>query len=510
MKLRFLKALCAALLPALLLSACWQDLPASENPSLPIAEETEDPQSAEDRTLPERFALPYAPDQTLDPVTCTDGMQQVVASLLCEGLFRLGPDFEPEPWLCASYTYDAASYTYVFTLRSGVTFSDGSPLTAADVKATLDRARNSVRYRSRLSQVSRITASGETVTITLSGPNTGFPALLDIPIVKSGTEDAPVGTGPYLLSTEETGSWLVANQSWWQGASLPVDRIALVEAGDQETMLYRFSSHEVQLVTVDLIGTSPVSVTGNVTYLDADTTVLHYLGCNTARAPLDDPALRSCLWSGINHSHLVSAFLSSHGTASQFPVSPASPLYPSALEESYSLAAFSDALEELGLSSSRTLTLLVNEENSFKVSAAQEIADTFTAAGLPVTVRALPWEEYAAALAAGNFDFYYGEVRLSADWDLSALLGTGGSLNYGNWADPQTDQLLAAFSAATDLTAAMEDLCAYLRQQAPILPICFKSTSVLVQADVVEGLEPTAAEPLYNFPACTVRLRDAS
>ena len=510
MKLRPFKALCAALLPALLLSACWQDLPASENPSLPIAEETEDPQSAEDRTLPERFALPYAPDQTLDPVTCTDGMQQVVASLLCEGLFRLGPDFEPEPWLCASYTYDAASYTYVFTLRSGVTFSDGSPLTAADVKATLDRARNSVRYRSRLSQVSRITASGETVTITLSGPNTGFPALLDIPIVKSGTEDSPIGTGPYLLSVEESGSWLVANQSWWRGAALPVDRIALVEAGDQETMLYRFSSHEVQLVAVDLIGTSPVSVTGNVTYLDADTTVLHYLGCNTTRAPLDDPALRSCLWSGINRSHLVSAFLSSHGTASQFPVSPASPLYPSALEETYSLAAFSDALEELGLSSSRTLTLLVNEENSFKVSAAQEIADTFTAAGLPVTVRALPWEEYAAALAAGNFDLYYGEVRLSADWDLSALLGTGGSLNYGGWADPQTDQLLAAFSAATDRTAAMEDLCAYLRQQASILPICFKSTSVLVQADVVEGLEPTAAEPLYNFPACTVRLRDAS
>src|SRR5699024_2621694 len=44
MKLRPFKALCAALLPALLLSACWQDLPASENPSLPIAEETEDPQ----------------------------------------------------------------------------------------------------------------------------------------------------------------------------------------------------------------------------------------------------------------------------------------------------------------------------------------------------------------------------------------------------------------------------------------------------------------------------------
>ena len=509
MKLRFLKALCAALLPALLLSACWQDLPASEDPSLPIAEETEDPETAEDRTLPEQFALPYAPDQTLDPVTCADGMQQVVASLLCEGLFRLGADFAPEPWLCTNYTYDAASYTYVFTLRSGVTFSDGSPLTAADVKATLDRARNSVRYGSRLSQVNRITASGETVTITLSGPNTGFPALLDIPIVKSGTEDAPVGTGPYLLSTEETGSWLVANQSWWRGAALPVDRIALVEASDQETMLYRFSSHEVQLVTVDLTGTSPVSVTGDVTYLETGTTVLHYLGCNTARAPLDDPALRGCLWSGINRSHLVSAFLSSHGTASQFPVPPASPLYPTALEKPYSLTTFSAALDALDLPS-RTLTLLVNEENSFKVAAAQGLAENLTTAGLPVSVRALPWEEYTAALAAGNFDLYYGEVRLTADWDLSALLGTGGALNYSRWADPQTDQLLAAYAAATDRTAAMNALCAYLREQAPIIPICFQSTTVLVQSGVVEGLEPTAGEPFYNFPDCTVHLRESS
>ena len=501
------KRLRRALLPLLLtglLCGCWQELP-EEEPSLPIQEEPED---AADSALPEHFSLPYDPEQTLDPVTCADGMQLVAASLLGEGLFRLGPDFTAEPWLCESYTYDSDSYSYVLTLRSGITFSDGSPLTAADVKATLDRARSSQRYGARLSDVTRITAGEGTVTITLSGPNTGFPALLDIPIVKAGTEDLPVGTGPYLLSAEEAGLWLVANQSWWRGGGQPVDRISLVEAGDQETMLYRFTSHEVQLVTADLTGTTPVSVTGNVRYLDADTTVLHYLGCNTARAPLDDPAVRRCLGSGLDRSHLVSAFLSSHAAASQFPVSPRSPLYPAQLEEPYSLADFTAAAEALDRSTRRTLTLLVNEENAFKVAAAREIAENFTAAGIAVTVRALPWAEYTAALAAGNFDLYYGEARLSADWDLSALVGTGGALNYGGWSDPQTDQLLAEYAAAADRAAALERLCRHLGEQAPILPIAFKSTSVLVQANVVEGLDPTAAEPFYNLTDCVIHLRE--
>ena len=112
-----------------------------------------------------------------------------------------------------------------------------------------------------------------------------------------------------------------------------------------------------------------------------------------------------------------------------------------------------------------------------------------------------------AALAAGNFDLYYGEVRLPANWDLSALVGTGGSLNYGGWADPQTEQLLAACAAAEDRAAALSDLCAYLQQQAPILPLCFKSSSVLYQTGAVSGLTPTAAEPFYDLPSCQIHLR---
>lgn len=504
MKRHVCRLLCLFLLPALLLSGCWQeDLPDEED-LFPAEDLTEEVPSS-NVILPELLSLPYAPKLTLDPITCSDGMQQVVSSLICEGLFRLGPDLEPTPWLCESYTYDAATFTYVFTLRSGVRFSDGTPLTGSDVKAALTRAKSSQRYGSRLAQVVSMSAGERTVTVTLSAANSGFPALLDIPISKTD-DNIPIGTGPYRFAYEDGSARLLANQSWWQGIHQPVSRIALVEAGDQDTMLYRFTSHDVQLITADLVGTDPISATGSVVYQDVDTTVLHYLGCNVNREPLNEASFRQLLSRGIDRTTLVSAYLSGHGTAAQFPVSPVSPLYPQTLETAYSHAELSSALAETGYSG-RTLTLLVNEENSFKCAAAQEIARNFTSAGLPMTVSVLPWAEYTAALAAGNFDLYYGEVKLSADWDLSALLGTGGTLNYGGWTDLTTDQLLASCAAATDRTAAMKRLCAHLQNQAPILPICFKSTSVLMQSNVFEGLTSTMTEPFYNLTECIIHLK---
>lgn len=501
--------LLALTLPLLLLTGCWsEELPDDSHSDLfPIQEELEVPEP--EPLLPTAFSLPYTPGQTLDPLTCPDGMQQVVSSLLYEGLFHLDHAFQPQNQLCESFTYQPDTYTYVFTLRSGIQFSDGSPLTGADVKATLNRAKKSARYQTRLSQVSRISATDRTVTVTLFGPNANFPALLDIPIVKAGSEwqTAPVGTGPYLLSQNEAVPCLVASQTWWQGSHQPVDRITLVEASDWDTMFYRFTSHDVQLITADLIGEKTISTTGKITFQDADTTILHYIGCNTNRAPLDQPAFRKALWMGFNRATIINAFLSGHGKAAQFPVSPASSLYPNALEVPYSRETFTVALSESGYTPARTLSLLVNMENPFKVSVADFIAQSLTDAGVPVTVKALPWEAYQSALSAGNFDLYYGEVRMSADWNLAPLLATGGTLNFSRWSDPGMDQLLHAYASSPDSKAAMEAICKQLRSQAPILPLCFSATSILMQSDVISGLRPTSYEPFYDLENCSIHLQ---
>jgi len=500
--------LCA--LAILLLTGCWQEeIPTESSPSLidegePVSEENQ-------VTMPEHFSLPYDPGHTLNPIHCPDGMQQVVASLLYEGLFRLTPEFEAEPWLCTDYSYDADTYTYVFMLRSDILFSDGTPLTGADVKSTLNWAKTSERYASRLSGVESVSADETTVTVVLNAPNTAFPALMDIPIIKAGTEveTAPIGTGPYLFSAETSGAWLIANQTWWNGTSQPTDRIALVEAADQDTKLYRFTSHNVQLITADLTGTSPIRATDSISYEDADTTVLQYLGCNTTLAPMDSAAFRRVLSAGINRSHITNAFLSGHGTAAQFPVSPVSPLYPADLESDYTPDGFASEVAALNYTPERTLTLLVNEENSFKVSIAEHLAESYTAAGIPMETRILPWADYIVALNTGDFDLYYGEVKLSADWNLSTLLASGAPLNYGGWANAQTDYLLTSALSAADRTAAMRTLYTHLQQYAPILPLCFKSTSVLMQTQVVSGLSPTMTHPFYNLNDCRIFLQSS-
>ena len=498
-------ALAAALLLALsLLTGCAQ-IDEAEEPLFPPEEDPAPEETA--AALPSAFSLPYLAGQPLNPLTCPDGMQQTAASLLYEGLFHLDGQFTPQPLLCASYTYDPEALTYVLTLRQGVVFSDGSPLTAADVRATLTAARSSARYAPRLADVKSISAGNGTVTLTLSRPNSALPALLDIPILKSGTEkkDIPTGTGPYLYDESSTPC-LLASQNWWQGGGQPVERIVLTETADAESMLYRFTSHDVQLLVSDLTGTDSVTVSGSVRCTDADTTVFQYLGINTAVKPLDDAAFRRCLSLGLNRQALVSGLLSGHARAAQFPVSPASPLYPSELDTAFSATAFADALAACKTRPARTLRLVVNSENAFKVSVAQQIAAAFTASGIPMEAMSLPWEEYTAALAAGRFDLYYGEVRLLADWDVSSLLATGGSLNYGGWSDAQCNQLLEACRSSADREAALNALYRYLRGQTPILPVCFKTVSALYESDVLEGLTPTAAEPFYDLNSCVIHL----
>lgn len=503
------------LLPALLLSGCWQDDVSDENTGIVDSSAATSASSSGGKaeiSLPNNLFLPYYPTQTLDPITCADGIQQTVGALLYEGLFELDQKFQPQKVLCTSSSYDPAALTWTFTLRSGVLFSDGTALTASDVTSSLNRARTAPRYQARLSGIASVSASGAaTVTVVLSAADSQLPALLDIPIIKSGTEGnlVPTGTGPYAFSSDDKGgASLKSNSKWWRGHSQPVSSIILVAEDNRDSMLYQFSSHEIQLITADLTGTDPVSATGNISFYDADTTIFQYVGFNTSSEVFTDAALRSALSLGINRSGIVSAFLSGHAVPAQFPLSPSSSLYPADLEETYSYENYEKAMKAAGYDSGKTrgVTLIVNQENSFKLAAARQIAEELSAFDLKVTVKALPWTDYTAALADGKYDLYYGEVKLSANWNLGPLLATGGALNYGRYADPTLDLLLQECASAAAPENAVRSVCSYLKKQAPILPVCFKRVSVLTQSGVIGNLTPTAANPFYDIGSCTIHL----
>ena len=197
--------------------------------------------------------------------------------------------------------------------------------------------------------------------------------------------------------------------------------------------------------------------------------------------------------------------------AAQFPISPLSSLYPAQMEAAYSeeetLAALRAAGQDTG--ERRELTLLVCGGGGFRASSARFIAERLSLLDWRITVAELPWKEYLAALEAGEFDLYFGEVRLTADWELSDLIGTEGALNYGAYASETTDLVLQSFAAAEDREAAAQRLCGHLQTVVPIAPVCFKNYSVLTHPGVVEGMSPAPSHVFSGFEGWTVHLKES-
>ena len=134
------RILALALLLALLAGCAQAPLPEDQEPDWtpPPPEEPEEiPEEEEKPDWPEVFALAYHRGQTLDPILCGDGVQEDVASLLYEPLFRLDGQFNPVPVLCESYAWDETGLVCTLTLRQDAAFQDGTPLTAADAAASI-------------------------------------------------------------------------------------------------------------------------------------------------------------------------------------------------------------------------------------------------------------------------------------------------------------------------------------------------------------------------------------
>ena len=498
----------ACLLAAVLglLSGCTRDEPPQPSQSAPP------PQPSQSQTAAVPFTLPCYPEESFHPISGANRTNLTLAGLVYEGLYELDEAFQPQGVLAVSSTTSADGLTWTFTLRQGVTFSDGSPLTADDAAAALNLARQSPLYAARLAGVASVTAGEGTVVIRLSAPNGALPALLDIPICR-GEGAQPLGTGPYAFSGEGEGLSLTARAGWWRGEALPVQEIPLRAIQETDELIYAFDAGEIALVNTDLTGANALGYSGSYETVDYDTTALLYVGFNTRSGLCRDAALRRALSYGMDRSTVASALLSRHAAAAELPFHPESGLWDQTLAASlaYAPQTMLELLDEAGWSrtgeaffrgrQALSLTLVVNQDNTYKTAVADYLAGSLGQSGIQVTVEKLSWEAYTAALAGGDFDLYLAETRLTADFDLSPLIAAGGALNYGGYSNAGTAGLLSAFRAASGQarTDAALALAQDLAQQMPFTPLCFKRWSVLCQWGQAGGAQPTQSNVFRQF-----------
>lgn len=498
---RFVSGLLSAAL-ALSLTACGPSPDGStsgSSASAPVSSVPKEPDQAQ--AAP--FSLAFFPKSSLHPVLGRIRSNLSLAPLLYEPLFQVNESFEAVPVLCKSYHVSPDKLVWTLELRSEPVFSDGTALTGQVVADALSLAKTEgSRYADRLQDVVGLSAQGSTLTITLSRPNGSLPLLLDIPIAIGGG-DRPVGTGPYVLGGTEDAPCLTARSDWWQsGIDLPARQFPLQAAHRNDDLIHAFDAGDLSLMEVDLLGTGTLGYTANSEVWDFPTTTLLYLGFNTQRGLCRRADVRQALCRAVDRETLTNSIYAHHAVPSPLPVHPGSPRYDRAAAEKldFDPQRLLDLLAGTS-TASRELVLLVNQENTAKVSAAQLIAYQLETAGVPVRLKKLPFEEFLAHLAAGSFDLYLGEVTLTADFDLHPLLAPGAPLNYSGWSSEQAPALLAALSAASPEEApkAASALFTLLEQDPPLAALCFKNGSVLTQWGRLEGLSPVRGNVFYQL-----------
>ena len=436
-------------------------------------------------------ALVYYPDEGMNPYTTADATNRALFSLLYQGLFVIDANYTAHAMLCSGYQVSKDLKTYTFFLENA-TFSNGAPVTAADVVASLQAAKAGPVYSGRLKNVSSISEDeAGAVVIKLTTAYENLPLLLDIPIVSAADVEAekPLGSGPYYLENSKSGLRLVRRFDWWCSAEVPVSTtfIQLVEATSPAQIRDAFEFSGVSLVCTDPGSDSYVDFRSDHELWECESGLFLYLACNEKSAVFSNQTLRQALTHAIDRAALAENYYGSFATPAYLPASPRSPFYNKVLaaQYGYDSSILPQAVADANLETNE-VTLLVHKGDGRRVRAADAIAKVLNEAGLKVTVSKLSGTSYSNALRYGNFDLHLGQTMLSPNMDLTAFYTTGGALCYGGMSNPA---ILAMCKDALENSGNYETMHRMVMDDAMLCPILFRSYAIYTTRGLFE-LEP--------------------
>ena len=476
-----------------------QETPPEEMASETVLTETQ---------APEVLCLPYQKDYGLNPYTCTSFTNRAIFSLLYEPLYAMDSQYIAQPVLAADTAISEDGLTTTITLRQGVKFHSGASLTAEDVVYSYTLARDSSYYDGRFRHFTSVAAQGaDTLIIQTDTSYESVALLLDFPIVRkdSGEAAVPDGTGAYRY---QSGDVLTAFGQWWGGESpLGYERVELTSCTTATDIRDKFEYGTVNLVYTDPNSTAYATFHNESDYelWSCPTTVMQYVGFNTNSDVFSHSAIRAAVTFAIDRETIVAKDLGGFAEATSLPAPPNSPYYDAGLAADFDLdlAAFWALMEEAqaedytddglldvyvdGYPETVGGTMIVSAGSAQRVETANRIAAALNDLGMEITVQAMDEEEYRNALRYGNFDLYYGEVRLSPTYDLGIFFREGGDAAYGGLANSTTYNLCAAM---LENSGNAYDLYKRVMEQGYFCPVLYKTYALYATRGSVQSLSP--------------------
>lgn len=507
------------------------------------------------------FSLNCNTNYSFNPIIATNHSNQLVCSLVYENMVELDNNFNVIPNIITSWACSDDGKTWTFKINTDHTFHDGTPVTAKDLRYSLDRCIYSDRFGGRFASYQGSGYNGDSeLVVTVGIPNYQLIKLLNIPVIKSGehNEKYPTGSGPYTYNEEHTA--LVPWESYVrtvqveyddngetrtkfesQPVTFPVDIIYLKEYSDAGSILAAFEDSTIDVVINDPSSYTSLGYAATNEIRTFATTNMHYVAFNQASPLCKYSNFRYAMNFAFDRENLAGNLMSGNGVASAVPMYPTVDIYPNALADSlaYDLESCRIILQNAGIQDydddgkleymngspqDIELHFIVCSDSSAKVGAANRFASDMASIGLTVKVHGLLWDDYKTALEEGEFeisenkfqpwDIYYGEVKLRNDFDVTELVqvrtkdNEHNNMNFTGSPDDSYLNYINAYLGAGDIdrAARYEILCEYISNNAPFIPLAFERQQFITHRGVVKGMEPNMGNPLYNFTEWTIDL----
>lgn len=306
-------------------------------------------------------AIPQATVQ-LDPaVAGANGYGDIIPinENICEGLTRYkNGTSEIEPALAESWTVSDDGLTYVFKIREGVTFHDGTPLDAKAVETTFLRQLdpNNPLHQDNFPYVEIVFAEVDTVaatgdfdlSITLKRPIILLPANL---AVFAGGIVSPTaletygadysqhaaGTGPFQLSswTKDVELVLAANDNYWGGRPA-LDKVVFRTIADDTVRIAELTTGGIDVANqIDFKDVASVQANPDLQLITGTFWNVQFLGFNQNVAPFDNLQFRQALQYAVNKQNISDAVFYGNYTLGGGPVAPGLLGYDESLQTKY-------------------------------------------------------------------------------------------------------------------------------------------------------------------------------
>ncbi len=412
-----------------------------------------------------------AAPNSLDPAQLNDGQQRYVWGALFDTLLYLGEDGVPQPNAAEAYEYSEDALALTLDLRDGMTFSDGDPVTAEAVRATLERTRTTAGpQQGNLGAVESIEAPDEdTVVLRLSRPDPNLLVALSYGAGVIGDPDTidepstaldPVGSGAYTLdrgaTVDGTTYVLQRRDDHWNVDLYPFRTVTVRVIADRTAAYNALASGEVDAGTVDAAQAEQAERAGlDIVRVEGQTVGALILTDRAGEVaePLKDVRVRQAINMAFDRQGMVDALLNGLGSPSNQIFSPAAAAYNEDLADEYEYdpEGARELLAEAGYADGFTLSVPANlTVTPFQPTIAQLLGDIgITVEWQPVTpqqdVQTTEWPMYfnlgGAAPPARTVALYF---------------LPNGSHNPFGYQDPEIDALIAEVATEADPERAAE------------------------------------------------------